>query len=487
MNSNFNEDEILTMLNDIEISENELSGENLSEDEKKKLKKNIMNKVKLKKLKFKKSIIAACIAGLMLLSIPLFKPHSFNVIYSKFTATQQEKADTITVIPGLGEVTLANDNGLVLNTALKSGSITLNKLYIDKTKVIASITSDGFISNYQSAKYALIDNSGNTYNLKQTKLATGYDQSMTYKIEFHGNIQQSSNYTLSLLNDKVTFKLTSSNLAEIHASKPLYTVTSGNTTLNVTSVTKNNNILRVDYYFTYKNTDGTKPSLFLNPGRFRSNFTEAQPSAGNSINKELTENPNSAYLTVCDEYGNKDYGHSYTKTFDNESFFDLKKLKGDKLKLILPAVNYELFNDYIDKDDSNITLNVPKNGKQAINKTYEYKGYKFNILSIERISDQKVRLICKAINSSKDPKIQHLAICPLNSAFSCTSFINNDYKTENQSNLTSLVPINGSLTSFRSNTPIGDTLTLNGTNLSYSYEGPFEINLDLNSIKHIAK
>lgn len=482
MNSNFNEDEILTMLNDIELSENEFSDENLNEIERKELKKNIMSNVKLKKPRVKKIIIAASVAALLLISIPLFKPSTFNVIHSKFTAAQQEKADAITVIPGLGEVTLANDSGLVSSTTLKSGNITLNKIYIDKTKVIASITSDGFISNYQSAKYTLIDDSGNTYNLKQTKLATGYDQSMTYKIEFHGNIQQSSNYTLNLLNNKVTFKLTSSNLAEIHVSKPLYTVTSGNTTLNVTSVTKNNDILRVDYYFTYKNTDGTKPSLFINPGRFRSNFTEVQPSADNSINKELAENPDSAYLTVCDEYGNKDYGHSYTKTFDNESFFDLKKLKGTKLKLVLPAVNYELFNDYIDKNDSNITLNVPKNGKQSINKTYEYKGYKFNIVSIERVSDKKVRLICKSINSSKDPKIQHLAIWPLNSTLSYASFINNDYKTENQSNLTSLVPIDGSLTSFSSNTPIGDTLTLNKVSLSYSYEGPFEINLTRNNI-----
>lgn len=478
MNSNFNEDEILTMLNDIEISEDELGNENLTEIEKKKLKKNIMSNVTLKNLRVKKAIIAASVAGLMILSIPLFKPNSFNVIHSKFTAAQQEKADTITVIPGLGEVTLANNSGLVLNTTLKSGNITLNKLYIDKTKVIASITSDGFISNYQSAKYTLIDDSGNTYNLKQTKLATGYDQSMTYKIEFHGNIQQSSNYTLSLLDNKITFKLTGSNLSEIHASKPLYTATSGNTTLNVTSVTKNNDILRVDYYFTYKNTDGAKPSLFLNPSCFRNNFTESSYEESNNISKGIKENPDSPYLTLRDEYGNMDYGHSYTNTFDNESFFDLKKLKGSKLKLVLPSVNYELFNDYIDKNGSNITLNIPKNGKQSINKTYEYKGYKFNILSIERISDQKVRLICNAINNLKDSKIQHLAICPFNSALGCATFINNNYKTENQSKLTSLVPIDCTLSSFRSNTPIGDTLTLNKINLSYSYEGPFIVNIN---------
>lgn len=478
MNSNFNEDEILTMLNDIEISENEFSDENLTEIEKKKLKKNIMNTVNLKKLRFKKNIIAASIAALVLLSIPLFKPSTFNVIHSKFTAAQQEKPDTTTVIPGLGEVTLANDSGLVLNTALKSSNITLNKLYIDKTKVIASISSDELIPNYQFQKYTLTDDSGNTYNLKQTKLATSYDQSMTYKIEFHGNVDQSSNYTLSLLDNKVTFKLTSSNLAEIHASKPLYTATSGNTTLNVTSVTKNNNILRVDYYFTYKNTDGAKPSLFLNPGQFRSDFTVAEPSADNLINKDLTENPNSAYLTVCDEYGNRDYGHSFTGTFDNESFFDLKKLKGTKLKLVLPSVNYELFNDPIGKNHSNITLNVPKNGKQPIDKTYEYKGYKFNILSIERVSDKKVRLICKAISSSKDPKIQHLGIYPFNSALGSITFINNNYKTENQSKLTSIVPIDCTLISLTSNTPIGDTLTLNKVSLSYSYEGPFTININ---------
>lgn len=481
MNSNFNEDEILTMLNDIELSENEFSSENLNEIEKKKLKKNIMSNVKLKKSRVKKSIIAASIAALLLLSIPLFKPSTFNVIHSKFTAAQQEKADTITVIPGLGEVTLANDSGLVSNTTLKSGNITLNKLYIDKTKVIASITSDGFISNYQSEKYTLIDDSGNTYNLKQTKLATGYDQSMTYKIEFHGNIQQSSNYTLNLLNNKVTFKLRSSNLAEIHASKPLYTAISGNTTLNVTSVTKNNDILRVDYYFTYKNTDGTKPSLFLNPSCFRDNFTESSYEEANDISNEIKENPNSSYLTIRDEYGNMAYGHSYTKTFDNESFFDLKKLKGTKLKLVLPAVNYELFNDYIDKNDSNITLNVPKNGKQSINKTYEYKGYKFNIVSIERVSDKKVRLICKAINNSNNPKIQDLAILPFNSTLG-GSFISNS-KSENTLNLSSIVPAGDELVSLRSSDyPIGDTLKLNAINLSYSYKGPFEINLMRNNI-----
>lgn len=481
MNSNFNEDEILTMLNNIEISEDELSGENLTEIERKKLKKSIMSDATLKNLRVMKSIIAASVAGLIILAIPLFKPNSFNIIYSKFTVAQQEKADTITVIPDLGEITLANDSGLVLNTTLKSGNITLNKLYIDKTKVIASITSDGYIPNYQSAKYSLIDDSGNTYNLKQTKLATGYNQSMTYKIEFYGNIQQSSNYTLSLLDNKVTFKLTSSNLAEIHASKPLYTATSGNTTLNVTSVTKNNDILKVDYYFTYKNTDGTKPSLFLNPSCFRDNFTESSYEEANYINKEIKENPNNPYLTISDEYGNMDYGHSYTKTFDNESFFDLKKLKGNNLKLELSSLQYNLFNSQ-DKSNFNVTLNVPKSGKQEINKTYTYKGYKFNIVSIERVSDKKVRLICKAINNSNNPKIQDLAICPFNSTLSCATFINNNYKTENQSKLTSLVPIGSILSSFSSKTTIGDTLTLNGINLSYSYEGPFEINLTRSNI-----
>lgn len=472
MNSNFNEDEILTMLNDIEITETELSNENLTQIEKKELNKTILRSIKLKKHKTRKTIIAASIAGLMILSIPLIKTNSFNVIYSKFTASEEQKPDTITVIPDLGEVTLANDNGQTLNSPLISGNITLNKLYVDKNKVIASISSDSFIPNYQSAKYTLIDDSGNTYSLKQTKLATSYDQSMTYKIEFHGNIKPSSNYTLSLLDNKVTFKLTNANLAEIHASKPLYTATNGNTTLNIASVTKNNDILRVDYYFTYKNTDGTKPSL-SNWGRFKKDFTDDNPS-GETLSKYSKENPYNSCLTVCDEYGNIDYGHSYTNSFDNESFFDLKKLKGNKLKLLLPAVKYDFFNG----SDFNATLNVPKNGKQALNKTYEYKGYKFNILSIERVSDKKVRLICKADNTTKDNRIQNLSILPSNSDLSSISFINNS-KREISPSLNSIVPFGDDSVSLISDTSIGDTLTLNKIQLSYFYKGPFEINISI--------
>lgn len=334
MNSNFNEDEILTMLNDIGLSDHELNSENLTEIEKKKLKKNILSNIKPKKFKIKKGIIAASAAALIIITLPLFKTNNLNVIYSKIASINKGRPNTTTVIPNPGQITLANNTGLILNKSLKAQGITLNNLYIDKNKAIASITSDSFIRNYQSAKYTLKDSDGNIYNLKQTKLATGYGTSMTYKIEFNGSIKPSSNYTLSLIDNKVNFELTTSNFNEIHASKPLYTATSGNTTLNITSIIKNNNILRVDYYFTYKNTDGTKPSLsLLNPSCFKDDFTEDSYKDASYINNQIKENPNNSYLTIHDEYGNMNYGHSYTKTFGNESFFDLKKLKGNK-KLI---------------------------------------------------------------------------------------------------------------------------------------------------------
>lgn len=467
MNSNFSEDEILTMLNDIEISENELSSENLNEIEKKKLKKNILNNVKFKKPKVKKSIIAASVAALMLMSVSLFKQNAFNGIYSKLAATNEEKPDTTTVIPGLGQVTLSHGSGLLLKDSIKSNDVILNTLYMDNTKVIASITaSSNNDTKYLTAKYSLKDASGNTYNLEGIRLLTNSGNLSTFEIEYNGNVKPSSNYTLDVINDTATFTFSNSSLKTLKKSKPLYTSTSGNMTLNITSISKKNNILRIDYYFTNKLRYDGNASTLLNPLTFKNDFTENKAQTDMML-KNIKETQANNYIFLEDEYGNIEYGHNTPSTFNNESFFDLKKLKGHNIKLMLPSLLYFTGND-IDKNDFNITLKVPKLGEQSVNETYDYNGYEFEILGIKRLSNKSVQLTCKTIDNFNDPKLKNLAVVPFS--------LNSDSDGKIDSDVYSI--------NLFSHNTIGDSLNINGLHISYLYEGPFEINLDLNSLNH---
>lgn len=94
-----------------------------------------------------------------------------------------------------------------------------------------------------------------------------------------------------------------------------------------------------------------------------------------------------------------------------------------------------------------------------------------------------MRLICKAINNSHNPKIQDLSIVPFKSTLSSSFIINSE--TQSKLNLNSIVPAGCQLVSLRSqDSPIGDTLTLNAINLSYRYVGPFKIDINLNHIKN---
>ncbi|WP_234117220.1 hypothetical protein [Clostridium hydrogenum] len=464
MNSNFNEDEILTMLNDIEITEDELSNEDLTEIEKKKLSKNILNSVKIKKLKIKKTIIASSIAGLMILSVPLVNSNAFADITSK-----------LSIIPGIGQVTIDNNKGLVLKNSLEVNSVTLKNLYMDNTKLVATIHLNSS-EDYQCANYYLKTADGITYKLKVTDAS--YDESIpnsfsaTYKLEYNGFIEKSSKYTLGVINDKATFSLTNNNFKEAFPSGILYTATNGKTTLNITSVKKDKNILRVYYYFTdkfNKNTTNQDPSISFNIGTFKDE--EQINSTKGSIESSI-DNP---HFQLSDEFNNVDYGHddSAQLSYENVSSFNLDKLKGSKLKLSIPSITYTTGNiksleEFKKNNDFNISLNVPKSGKTILNEVHEYKGFKFKIISIERLSDKKISLVYTVLND-ENSKLKTLDV-QLGST-SCDGG-SSDATTNN---VISVLP---------SNNIIGDKIDIDTINIRFASVGPFNTNINLNNIKH---
>lgn len=469
MNSNFNEDEILTMLNDIEISDNEFSGENLNEIEKKKLKKNIMSNVKLKKLRVKKSIIAASVAALMLISVPLVNSNAFADITSK-----------LSIIPGIGQVNIENTKGLVLKNSLEANGVTLKNLYMDDTKLIATIKLNSS-KDYQCANYYLKTDDGTTYKLNVTD--SSHDESTpnlstsTYKLQYEGSIKKSSKYTLGVINSKAVFNLTNNNFKNAFPSGILYTATNGKTTLNITSVKKDKNILKVYYYFANnfnKNTTYEEPL-------FAQTFKGEDYCTKNNfiIEKNSVENPK---FELSDQYNNMDYGHSDSAqlAFENVASFNLNKLKDSKLKLSIPSMIYSIGNhnsnfksleEFKKKNDFNINLTVPKNGKNILNEVHEYKGFKFKITSIERLSDKKVSLVYNVLND-ENSKLKALDI-QLGST-SCDG-VSGDSTT---ANITQVLP---------SNNIIGDKINIDTISIRFASVGPFEVNLNINDIKHIAK
>lgn len=466
MNSNFNENEILTMLNDIEISENEFSDENLNEIERKKLKKSIMNNVKLKKLKVKKSIIAASAAALILISVPLVNYKAFADITSK-----------LSIIPGIGQVTIENKKGLVLKNSLKENGITLKNLYMDDTKLIATIHLNSS-KDYQCANYYLKTDDGTTYKLNVTE--SSHDESIpslsssTYKLQYEGSIKKSTKYTLGTINSKAVFNLTNNNFKEAFPSGILYTSTNGKTTLNITSVKKDKNILKVYYYFAdnfNKNTTYEEPL-------FAQTFKGEDYCTKNNfiIEKNSIESPK---FQLSDQYNNMDYGHSDSAqlAFENVTSFNLNKLKDSKLKLSIPSIiystgnhnsNFKSLEEFKKKNDFNINLNVPKSGKNILNEVHEYKSFKFKIISVERLSDKKISLAYNILND-ENSKFKTLDV-QLGSTL-CDGGSNDSTTT----NITQVLP---------SSNIIGDKITIDTINIRFASVGPFEINLDLNSLKH---
>lgn len=459
-----NTDEILAMLNNIEISEDELSSENLTEVEKKKLSKSIMSKIKLKSLKMKKSIIAASAAALILAFVPLVSSNAFADIASK-----------LSIIPGIGQVNIENNKGLILKNSLEANGVTLKNLYIDNNKLIATIHLNSS-KDYQSANYYLKTDDGTTYKLKVTD--SSYDESIpnlssvTYKLQYDGNIKKSSKYTLTVINNKAVFNLTNSNFKEAFPSGILYTSTNGKTTLNITSIKKDKNILKVYYYFTdkfNKNTINQDPSTAFNIGTFKN---EEQINSYKSSIESSIDNP---HFKLSDEFNNIDYGHddSAQLSYENVSSFNLDKLKGSKLKLSIPSITYTFSNikslkEFKKNNDFNINLNVPKSGKNILNEVHEYKGFKFKLTSIERLSDKKISLVYNVLND-ENSKLKTLDVelgstsCDGGSIDSTTN------------NTTQVLP---------SNNIMSDKIDIDTINIRFASVGPFEINIDLNNIKH---
>lgn len=106
-------------------------------------------------------------------------------------------------------------------------------------------------------------------------------------------------------------------------------------------------------------------------------------------------------------------------------------------------------------------------GKNILNEIYEYKGFKFKITSIERLSDKKISLVYNVLND-ENSKFKTLDV-QLGST-SCDGGSINSTAT----NITQVLP---------SSNIIGDKININTINIRFASVGPFEINLDLNSLK----
>jgi len=462
MKLNLNEDDVLMLLNDVNINENEFSNVELNEIEKKKICKNIISKVKPKKSKSKRNFIAAAV--IFLISIPVLISQK-NVL-----ANMIEK---LTVISGIGEVKVSSYKPKILKNSFKQGSITLVNMYVDENKIIITLTIEP--EEEKLPYYTIKDEHGNFYEIHESdNLAMMPDNHMgSYRAEFYGKVKKANSYTLSVLDSdnkstKATFKLKNSDFKEAPESKILYTATNGITTLNVTSLKREGNILKVDYYFTDTLPDFKSKRIDkANKGTFEEGkeWGFKEPISTKLINNNFIQD---SYIIISDEYNNAVYGHNNTNYLDqgNESLFDLSKLTGKKLKLTVSSVVYNVQNDYMSKNnDFKLELDVPKSGKSILNKTGEYKRIKYKIISIERLSDNSVELIYNYINDSNG-KLQTWNI----NFGSVTIGENGDNTTR---------PYNNNIKHILSlENGIGDKLQLNEIEGSFSSVGPFEIDLD---------
>lgn len=466
MKLNLNEDEVLMLLNDVNINENEFSDVELNEIEKKKICKNIISKVKPKKSKSKRNFIAAAV--ILLISIPILISQK-NVL-----ANMIEK---LTVISGIGEVKVSSNKPKILKNSIKQGNITLVNMYVDNNKIIITLTIEP--EEEKLPYYTIKDEYGNLYEIHRSdNLAMMPDNHIgSYRAEFHGKVKKANSYTLSVLDSdkkstKATFKLKNSDFKEAPESKILYTATNGITTLNVTSLKREGNILKVDYYFTdilpdfkFKKIDK------VNQGTFEEGkeWGVKEPISTKLINNDSIRN---SYIIISDEYNNAVYGHSNTNYLDqeNESLFDLSKLTGKKLKLTVSNIVYHVQNDRMDKNnDFKLELDLPKSGKSILNKTGEYKGIKYKIISIERLSDNSVELIYDYDNSNVKLQTWDIFFYGINIGENSGNIIraSNDYMKR----------------TLKLDNVIGDKLLLNDIMMSFSSVGPFEIELDPSTIK----
>ncbi|KEI80100.1 hypothetical protein EXM30_09165 [Clostridium botulinum] len=473
MKLNLNEDDILMLLNDITINENEFSDVDLNEIEKKKICENIISKVQPKKSKSKRNFIAAAV--ILLISIPLLISPK-NVL-----ANMLEK---LTVISGIGEVNVSSNKPRILKNSLKKGNITLANMYVDNNKIIVTLTIEP--EELTPSYYTVRDEHGNSYELHRSdNLAMMPDNHIgSYRAEYYGEVKKANKYTLNIIDNdkkltKATFKLKNSHFKEAPESKILYTATNGITILNVTSLRKEGNILKVDYYFTDTLPDFKWKRIdTLNYGTFEEGkkWGLKEPINTKLINNNPTDPPN---VMISDEYNNAVYGHNNTNYLDqeNESLFDLRKLTGKKLKLTVLNVNYSFGNDYVDKNNSfkldndfKLELDVPKSGRSILNKTGEYKGIKYKIISIERLSNNSVELIYNYINDN-NTKLQ-------------THNISFDSITIGENGESVTKPYNNNIKHIlKLENGIGDKLQLNNIRGSFSSVGPFEIDLDPSTIK----
>jgi hypothetical protein len=231
--------------------------------------------------------------------------------------------------------------------------------------------------------------------------------------------------------------------------------------------------LKVDYYFTDTLPDFKWKRIdMLNYGTFKEGkeWGCKEPINAKLINNYSIKN---SCIIVSDEYNNAVYGHNNTNYLDqgNESLFDLSKLTGKKLKLTVSNVVYHIQNDYMsENNDFKLELDVPKSGKSILNKTGEYKGIKYKIISIERLSDNSVELIYNYINNS-NAKLQTHDI----SFSSVTKGSNGSNHYRKYNNTIKHV--------LENENNIGDKLQLNEINASFSSVGSFEIDMDPSIIK----
>ncbi|ENK0556587.1 hypothetical protein B2H94_01470 [Clostridium sporogenes] len=474
MKLNLNEDDILMLLNDITINENEFSNAELNEIEKKKICENIISKVQPKKSKSKRNFIAAAVIILISISL-LISPK--NVL-----ANMLEK---LTVISGIGEVKVSSDKPKILKNSLKKGNITLANMYVDNNKIIITLTIEP--EELTPSYYTVRDEHGNSYELHRSdNLAMMPDNHIgSYRAEYYGKVKKANKYTLNIIDNdkkltKATFKLKNSDFKEAPETKILYTATNGITTLNVTSLKKEGNILKVDYYFTDKLPDFKWKSIdTLNYGTFEEakqwslqEYGFKEPINTKLINHNPTEAPS---IIISDEYNNAVYGHNNNNYLDqeNESLFDLSKLTGKKLKLTVLNVNYRIQNDGRSKNnDFKFELDVPKSGKSILNKLGEYKGIKFKIISIERLSDSSIELVYNYVND-KNSKLR-----------TSTMWLSSSTLGENGCDSTKPFNDDNTIkTIMKRKNIIGNKLQLNEMNAFFSSVGPFEIELDPSTIK----
>lgn len=467
MKLNLNEDDILMLLNDINIKENEFSNDELNEIEKKRICKNIISKVNSKRTKSKRNFIAAAV--ILLISIPIF------ISQKDVLANMIEK---LTVISGIGEVKISSDTPKILKNSLKKGNITLANMYVDKSKIVVTLTIEP--EELKPSYYIIRDEYGNSYELNRSdNLAMMPDNHIgSYRAEYNGKVKKANSYTLSIIDNdkkftKATFKLKNSDFKEAPKSNILYTAANGITTLNVTSLKREGNILKVDYYFTDNLPDFKRKKIDkVNWGTFEEGkqWGCKEPISTESINNSSIQN---SYIIISDEYNNAVYGHNNTNYLDqgNESLFDLSKLTGKKLKLTVPKAVYHIQNDYLGKNnDFKIELDVPKSGKSILNKTGEYKGIKYKIISIERLSDDSVELIYNYINDSS----AKLQIWNIYFASITIGGNGSNYYSRYNDSIKHIL---------KDEKVIGDKLQLNEIDASFSSIGPFEIEVNPSIIK----